>query len=119
VKKVLIADDETDILKVVSFRLKKAGYEVFEASNGQIAIDLISQNKPDLILLDLRMPIMDGYEVCAKIKNDETLKNIPIILLTASSSKIAEKKNELKAEDCMIKPFNPDELLEKVRKLIG
>ncbi|MDD5194571.1 MAG: response regulator [Candidatus Omnitrophica bacterium] len=120
-KKVLVVDDEPDVLKVVSFRLKKAGYEVLTAVNGKIAIDLILEDKPDLIILDLRMPVMDGYEVCTKIKADETLKKIPVILLTASSggSNITEKMVELKADDCMIKPFNADELLKKVQKFIG
>ena len=119
-KKVLVVDDEPDILKVVSFRLKKAGYEVLTASNGKIALDLIFVNRPDLILLDLRMPVMDGAEVCAKIKNDTLLKEIPIILLTASSGgKIAKEAEELKADDYMIKPFDSDILLKKVQKLIS
>ncbi|MFA5337309.1 MAG: response regulator [Candidatus Omnitrophota bacterium] len=119
-KKVLVVDDEVDILKVVSFRLKKAGYEVLTASNGKIALDLISVNRPDLILLDLRMPVMGGEEVCARIKNDALLKDIPIILLTASSGgKIAEKARELGVEDCLVKPFDSDILLKKVQKLIS
>ena len=119
-KKVLVIDDEPDILKVISFRLKKAGYEVLTASNGKIALDLISVNKPDLILLDLRMPVMGGEEVCAQLKNDALLKEIPIILLTASSGGgIAEKAKELKADDSLVKPFDYDILLGKVQKLIG
>jgi CheY-like chemotaxis protein len=119
-KKVLIVDDEPDLLKVVSFRLKKAGYEVVTAVDGKIAIDLIAGSRPDLVLLDLRMPVMDGAEFCAKIKSDETLKGIPIILLTASSGgKIAEKAKELKVDDYLVKPFDCNMLLGKVQKLIG
>jgi len=119
-KKVLVVDDEPDILKVISFRLKTAGYEVLTANNGKIALDLISINKPDLILLDLRMPVMGGEEVCAKIKSDELLKNLPIILLTASSGgKIADKAKELGVEDWLVKPFDFEVLLKKVQKLIG
>lgn len=119
-KKVLIVDDEPDMLKAISFRLKKAGYEILTAVNGKIALDIISSNKPDLVLLDLRMPVMGGEEVCAKIKNDELLKDLPIILLTASSGgKIADKAKELGVEDCLVKPFDSEVLLKKVQKLIG
>ncbi|MFA5270812.1 MAG: response regulator [Candidatus Omnitrophota bacterium] len=118
-KKVLIVDDEPDILRVITFRLKKAGYEVFTAENGQSALDLIYANKPDLILLDLRMPIMSGDVVCAKIKKDNALKDIPIILLTASSgAKNAENIKAIETDDYLIKPFEPEVLLEKVKKWI-
>ncbi|MFA6282241.1 MAG: response regulator [Candidatus Omnitrophota bacterium] len=116
-KKILVVDDEPDILRVVAFRLKKAGYEVSTANNGKAALDFISVNKPDLILLDLRMPVMSGDEVCAYIRNDAALKDIPIILLTASSGAgIVENIREIKADDYLIKPFDPEVLLEKVKK---
>ncbi len=119
-KKVLVVDDEPDILKVISFRLKKSGYEVLTAGDGKAALDLIAVNKPDLILLDLRMPVLSGEEVCAMLKASDELKTIPVILLTASSGgKIADKAKELRADDCMIKPFEAEILLEKVRKIIG
>ncbi len=119
-KKILVVDDEPDILKVISFRLKKAGYEILTARDGKAALDLIAVNKPDLILLDLRMPVMSGEEVCATLKTSVELKTLPVILLTASSGgKIADKAKELKADDYMIKPFEAEVLLEKVRKLIG
>ena len=118
-KKILIVDDEIDILKVVTFRLKKAGYEVLTAVNGKEALDSIRDKRPDLILLDLRLPIMDGYEVCRQVKTDETLKNIPIIFLTASQAeKIKEKVKGFDAEDYLIKPFEPEDLLKKVKKFI-
>ncbi|MFA6079176.1 MAG: response regulator [Candidatus Omnitrophota bacterium] len=118
-KKVLVVDDEQDVLKVVSFRLKKAGYDVATAANGRIALDMVAVNKPDLMLLDIQMPVLDGFEVCKAIKGDEDLKNIPIILLTAkSSSIIIDMVNDLKADDYMVKPFNPEELLDKVRKYL-
>ncbi len=119
-KKILVVDDEPDVLKVVSFRLEKAGYEVLAASNGKIALDLILENKPDLILLDLQMPVMDGYEVCRSIKGDDELKKIPIILLTAKSASIVvDMVNKLEADGYLVKPFDPDELLKEVRKFIG
>lgn len=119
-KKILVVDDEPDLLKVMTFRLKKLGFGIIEATDGQKAIDLIREHRPDLILLDLRLPIIDGWEVCRRIKADEQLEHIPIIFLTASASAVNLKKaKELKAEDFIVKPFEPEELLEKVKKLIG
>ena len=119
-KKILIVDDEPDILKIVSFRLKKAGYEVTTAVNGKVALECVQKERPDLILLDLRLPIMDGYEVCKRLKSDEVLKSIPIILLTASMvSTVREKTKEFKADDYLVKPFDPDKLREKIKKFIG
>lgn len=118
-KKILVVDDEVDILKVVTFRLRKSGYEILTAVDGREGLELIRNERPDLILLDLRLPVIDGYEVCRQVKADEELKNIPVILLTASSAaKIIERTKEFKADDYIIKPFNPTELLEKVKKLI-
>lgn len=119
-KKILVVDDELDILKITAFILKKAGYEIITAGNGQVALDLIRDKKPDLILLDLRLPIINGYEVCKIIKNDEELKHIPIILFTARCvGMVDEKTKELEADDYMIKPFVKEELLKKVKKAIG
>ena len=118
-KKILVVDDEPDIRKIVTFRLKKAGYEIATATNGQEALDSAQKEKPDLILLDLRLPIIDGYEVCRRLKTDQELKHIPVILLTASSAgKIAEKTKEFKADDYLIKPFDPEKLLAKVKKFL-
>jgi len=119
-KKVLVVDDEPDVLKIVCFRLKKAGYEVKTASDGKAALDLIEKDRPDLILLDLRMPVMDGYEVCRKIKSDEKLGDTPIIFITASSgATVKDKVREYKADDYIIKPFEPEELIAKVKKFIS
>ena len=119
-KRVLVVDDEPDIRKVVSFRLKKAGYEVTTAVNGKEALECVQKERPDLILLDLRLPIMDGYEVCKRLKSDEVLKSIPVILLTASmASTVREKTKEYNADDYMVKPFDPDKLMEKIKKFIS
>jgi len=119
-KKILVVDDEPDLLKVVTFRLKKLGYDVIEAADGQKAIALIQEHRPHLILLDLRLPIMDGWEVCRRVKADEQLKYIPIILLTASAGALnSEMTKQLKAEDFLVKPFEPEVLLAIVKKLIG
>ena len=120
-KKILVVDDEPDLLKVVTFRLQKAGYETITAEDGQKALDLIQAQKPDLILHDLRLPIIDGNKVCERVKSDDKLKNIPVILITATSvpSKIVNKTKELNADDYLIKPFDPEELLKKIKKFIG
>ena len=119
-KKILVVDDEPDLLKVASFRLRKLGYEIIEATDGAKAMELIQEHRPHLILLDLRLPIMDGWEVCRRVKADDQLKNIPIIILTASAGALnSEITKELKAEDLLVKPFEPDVLLEKIKKYIG
>ena len=120
-KTILVVDDEPAIVKVVSFRLKKAGYNVVSAADGQEGLDLIGKIKPDLILLDLRLPVLDGFQVCQKVKADENLKAIPIIIFTASSmgENIDSRYKEVGADDYLIKPFEPEVLLEKIRKLLG
>ncbi len=116
-RRILIVEDEPDVLKVIAFRVKKLGHEIVVAVDGQEAIDLIQEKKPDLVLLDLLLPVIDGYEVCRRIKSDEQLKDICVILLTASTvGSIADKARELKADDYMIKPFNSDVLLAKIEK---
>jgi len=118
-KKILIVDDEPDILKLTSLRLRKLGYHVLTAVNGQEGLESIRVEKPDLVLLDLILPIMSGADVCRKTKNDEKLKHIPIILFTASGDTItAEKAKKLGADDYMVKPFNPKELMNKVERML-
>lgn len=118
-KKILFVEDEPDILTVAAFRLKKAGYEVITAVDGQVALEKIEKENPDMIFLDLRLPVMNGYNIAKKLKGDERFKNIPIVLFTASSDRVQEKVKETGADDWLIKPFEPEALLEKVKKFIG
>jgi CheY-like chemotaxis protein len=119
-KKILVADDEVDILKAVSFRLTKAGYEVLTAEDGGTAIEMVRNYKPELVILDLRMPVKDGLEVCKEIKSDDNLKKIPVIFLTASSGmRIEDKIKEYNADGFILKPFEASDLIEKVKSLIG
>jgi len=119
-KKILIVDDEPDLLEVAAFRLKKSGYEVLSAADGRQALDIVKNDKPDLVLLDLRLPVIDGYDVCRRIKADDRFKNIHVILFTASAAGPASDKiGQTGADDCIIKPFESEELLKKVKKLIG
>ncbi|MFA5231910.1 MAG: response regulator [Candidatus Omnitrophota bacterium] len=120
-KMILVVDDEPDILDLATVRLKKLGYEIIEAVDAEEAIALLQNNTPDLILLDLLLPKMQGDELCKKLKSDEKYKNIPIILFTASTIRpsVSEKMNEMGADDCIIKPFEPQELIGKVKQFIG
>ncbi len=119
-QRVLVVDDEEHILAVTAFRLEKQGYEVLTASDGAVALAMIQEQKPDLVLIDLRLPGMGGAEVCKRVKADEALKNIPVILFSASESyRIAEMRNEVSADDFIVKPFSRDELLGKVQKLLA
>ncbi len=116
-KKILVVDDEPDILQVVIFRLEKAGYDAIPASDGKKALELLRKGGFDLVILDLRMPIMDGYEVCRVIKREEKLKKIPVIVLTASIvTDVSKVIRDIKADDYLIKPFESEDLLGKVKQ---
>lgn len=120
-KKILIVDDEPGILEVISLRLEKLGYNVLTAVDGKEALDTIRSENPDLVLLDLVMPFVDGTEVCEQIKNDKMLKHIPIILFTASGSSAmaAEKSRKVGADGYIIKPFEPEELTCKIEEILA
>ena len=119
-KKVLVADDEPDILDVVHFRLVKKGYEVITAVDGKEALEKVAQHKPDLVILDNRMPFLKGLDVCRQMREDAALKHIPVILITASTDAIKQETlSSAGVNDYAFKPFEPEELFEKVKKLIG
>ncbi len=116
---IFVVDDEVDILRTLEFRLKKVGYEVVLFKDGKSALEAVYNKKPDLILLDIQLPGIDGYEFCRIAKSDPEIKEIPIIFLTATrKSDVAEKTRELGAEDYLIKPFEVQELLAKMEKHI-
>jgi len=114
-QKILIVDDDQTILKIEEYNLKKAGYEVITAVNGEEAIRKVQEEKPDLVILDVSMPLMDGYEVCQKIREDRLKSHIPVIMLSVKKE-IEDKVKGLKigADDYIVKPFNPQELLARV-----
>jgi len=119
-KKILVVDDEPDILKVVVFRLKKAGYEVAQAALGKEALRLMKAARPDLVVLDYRLPDMNGMDVARTMKADDKLKDVPIILLSASSGEnMSAAVKDADINEYLKKPFDPDELLGKVRELVG
>lgn len=118
-KKILLVDDEQDLLETLSFRLKANGYDVITADNGQAALEKARSEKPDLMILDLMLPKLDGYKVCRMLKFDEKYKHIPIIMFTArvqeSDKKIGE---EVGCDAYMTKPFEPQVLLATVKRFL-
>lgn len=117
-KKILIIDDELDIVAVTKRRLKSAGYEVMTVETAEEALVYLQKDTSDLILLDLLLPKMQGEEACKKIKSDDSLKRIPVILFTASANDIPKVAREIGADDYIMKPFEPEGLLSKVKKFI-
>lgn len=116
--KVLIVDDEPNILLSLDFLMKKNGYKVFLARNGAEAIESATSNLPDVIILDIMMPDVDGYQICKTLKSDPKLQHTKIMFLSAKSKESDIAKGlELGADAYMTKPFGNKELLEKVKEL--
>jgi CheY-like chemotaxis protein len=118
-KKILIVDDETDLLKVISLRLKKTGYEVFGGVDGQEALNLARQIIPDLIILDVYLPMINGDDVIRILKKDDELKHIPVILISATTKTLTERAIESGASAYLAKPFEPEELTDKVEEILA
>ena len=118
-KKVLIVDDEPDTLELVKLVLESGGFKTVLASNGKEALKVLESTKPDLVLLDVMMPDMDGWEVFRKIK--EKYSTLPIAILTAKAQNFDKLMglHVLKADDYITKPFGKNELISRVRKLAG
>ncbi len=115
-KKILVVDDEVDLVETIRFPLEAEGFNVLVAYNGEDALNQARTENPDLILLDIMLPKLDGYKVCRLLKFDERYRNIPIIMLTAR----AQEKDkiiglETGADEYITKPFDMDKLLEKVK----
>ena len=118
-KKILLVDDEPDIVETVSFRLEAAGYDVISAYDGKEALKKAKTENPDLIILDLTLPKMDGYKVCELIKSDVKYSKIPIILFSARTQDEDRKTGKkVGADDYIIKPFEPALLLKKISDLL-
>ncbi len=119
-KKILIADDRSEVVVLVKVTLEGEGYRTIEASDGREALEKIRLEKPDLVLLDILMPKMNGFEVLSQLKKDPVLKEIPIIMLTAKGQKSdQEKGKELGATGYIIKPFSPSALLERIEEILA
>jgi CheY-like chemotaxis protein len=118
--KILVAEDERDIREMVAFTLRFAGYEVVTAMDGEEAVELAVGEMPDLILLDVRMPRLTGYDACRAIKSDSALKDIPVVFLSARGLEDEiETGMQAGAEEYLLKPITPDELTEHVRDILA
>ncbi|HJX81013.1 MAG TPA: response regulator, partial [Candidatus Udaeobacter sp.] len=118
--KILIAEDERDIRDLVAFTLRFAGHEVSAAANGEEAVELATQVNPDLILMDVRMPRMTGYEACKVMKANPDLKDIPVVFLTARGQETEIQQGlEAGAEEYLLKPFAPDQLTTRVKAILA
>ncbi len=118
-KKILVVDDEQDIVDLISYNLSKEGYKVFTASNGTQAVEVATTVKPDLVVLDIMMPGMDGFEVCRSLRQETSLASTAIMFLTAKSSEIDQILGlELGADDYIQKPISPRVLLARVKTIL-
>ena len=117
--KVLVVDDEEYIQHILNFSFGAEGYEVVTASDGEEGVSKAKDEKPDVIVMDIMMPKMDGYEACKQIKTDPQTKDIPVILLTAKG-RDADRKlgSEVGADDYVVKPFSPGRLIERVEGIM-
>ena len=119
-KKILIVDDEKDIVETISFMLKAKGFDCICAYDGEAGLALAKSEKPDLIILDVMMPKINGYKICRLLKFDNNYKNIPIIMITARSQD--EDKiigEETGADEYITKPFEFSDVLDKINKYLG
>ena len=117
--KVLVVDDEEYIQHILNFSFGAEGYEVITAADGEEAVTMARSEKPDIIVLDIMMPKMDGYEACKQIKADPQTQGIPVILLTAKGREVDRKLGaEAGADDYVVKPFSPGRLIERVEGFI-
>ncbi len=118
--KILVVDDEVYIVHILDFSLGMEGYEVVTALDGEEALAKSLEHKPDLIVLDIMMPKMDGYEVCKRLKADDATRGIPVILLSAKGRNVDQKMGfEAGAEDYITKPFSPRKLAERINALLN
>jgi DNA-binding response OmpR family regulator len=118
--RILIADDEPNITLALELLMKREGYEILTVDDGLKVLDAVSDFRPDLILLDIMMPKMDGYEVCQRIRADASQKDVCIIMLTAKGREVEKEKGlALGADYYITKPFSTRELIMKVKEILG
>ncbi len=118
--KILIAEDERDIRDLIEFTLTFAGHEVVKASNGAQAVELAPQVMPDLIMMDVRMPRMTGYEACRAIKEMDDIKHIPIVFLSAKGQDTEiDTGLDAGAYEYILKPFAPDQLTQRIKEILA
>lgn len=115
----LVADDDTEIAVLVEILLQRDGYDVVKAMNGAEALDLIERKKPDVVVLDIMMPNVNGYEVVQRLRSGDATRFLPVILLSARAGAIDRKYGmRVGADDFILKPFQADDLLERIRSVL-
>ena len=118
-EKILIVEDEKDIIEMIEYNLKKEGYETRSVLSGEEAISSAKKERPDLVILDLMLPGIDGFDVCRSLKNNDVTARIPIIMLTAKSQEADKVAGlELGSDDYMTKPFSPRELIARIKAVL-
>lgn len=118
-EKILVVEDEKNILELLKYNLEQEGYKVLTAVRGDLGVELARKEKPDLVLLDLMLPVMDGLEICKVLKQDYKTASMPIIMLTAKGEESDKVIGlELGADDYMTKPFSPRELLARIKSVL-
>ena len=118
-RKILIVEDDPDIVEMVEYNLREEGYATVSALNGEDGVNSARSEQPDLIILDIMLPIMDGFEVCRTLKSDDKTSHIPIIILSAKSQETDKVVGlELGADDYVTKPFSPRELIARIRAIM-
>ncbi len=118
--KILVVDDEIYIVHILDFSLGMEGYQVLTALDGEQALEKARAEKPDLIVLDIMMPKLDGYETCKALKSDPATREIPVILLSAKGRNVDQKVGfEVGADDYITKPFSPRKLVERINAILG
>jgi len=117
--KIMIVDDEMHLARILQFTLEHAGYEVITAFDGREALDALEKEEPDLVILDLMLPIVDGYKVCNIMKSGDRFSDTPVIILSARDFGREELDEPLNADLLMEKPFNTEHLLSEISRLIS
>jgi two-component system phosphate regulon response regulator PhoB len=118
-EKILVVEDDKNISKLLKYNLEKAGFEVFIAETGEKAVDTIGKNPVDLMILDIMLPVMDGFEVCKIVRQNDRYKTLPVIMLTAKGEEVDRVLGlELGADDYVVKPFSPREMVLRVKAIL-
>ena len=116
---ILVIDDEADLRELVRYNLEKEGFDVIVAADGASGLEIALRHRPDLVVLDLMMPVMDGLEVCKRLRSDDRGKRIPLLILTAKATEVDRILGlELGADDYVTKPFSPRELVARVKAIL-
>lgn len=117
---ILVVEDERDLLRVLTYNLKQAGFDVVGAADGETALRAMREERFDLVLLDLMLPDIDGFEVCARLRADAATREVPVVVLSAVSDLAARQRaTELGVQEYLVKPFDPERLMRVIRETLS